>query len=199
MSSSEAEHREHQKAVASRRAALREMLATLFPDPVSLTLEIGSGHGHWLVEYGARHPDRQCVGVDLIGDRVERANRKRDRLELANVRFLKSEAMELLDALPQHVALQEGFVLFPDPWPKKRHWKNRLFCQRFLEELAARCSRGVRCHFRTDHAEYFEWAMQLVNSQSIWKLGMDLKWPFERETVFQARSESFQSLIIVKQ
>lgn len=199
MASSEAEHLEHLKSVASRCSALRETLAGLFPEPTSLTLEIGCGHGHWLVAYGTEHSEKQCLGVDLIGNRIERANKKRDSAKLDNVRFLKAEAMEVLDLLPQHVELQEVFVLFPDPWPKKRHWKNRLFCQRFLEELAARCDRGVRCYFRTDHTEYFEWATEVVDSQLIWCVRATESWPFERETVFQLRSDSYQSLIIVKE
>lgn len=198
MASSEAERLEHLKSVASRRTMLRELLVELFPDPTRLTLEIGCGHGHWLVAYGSQNPDRRCIGVDLIGNRIDRANKKRDTAKLENVRFLKAEAMELLDLLPQHVELQDVFVLFPDPWPKKRHWKNRLFCQPFLEELNARCDGGVRCHFRTDHTGYFEWAMELLDNQSVWSVQTTDNWPFERETVFQLRSDSYQSLIIVK-
>lgn len=177
---------------------MAKALKELYPQPCRLTLEIGCGHGHWLVDFATDHPEKECLGVDLIRDRIERAERKRVRAGVGNAHFLKAEAFELLDQLPDQVALAEVFVLFPDPWPKKRHWKNRLFCHGFLEELAKRCEVGTRCHFRTDHEGYFEWAEEIISEQARWGGVEEAEWPFEKETVFQARAEAFQSLIIEK-
>lgn len=188
----------HRKRVATRRRGLRQVLAQRFPEETRLSLEIGCGHGHWLVDYASEHPQKRCLGIDIAGGRIERALRKRQRAGIANVDFVKGEAMETLDSLPAHVSLGEVFVLFPDPWPKKRHWKNRLFCAVFLEQLAARCPAGTKCHFRTDHRNYFEWAEEEVARQALWRRDPSASWPFERETVFQLRADGFQSLIIVK-
>lgn len=168
------------------------------PAPIELTLEIGCGHGHWLVDFADAFPERQCLGIDIVGDRIERANRKKERAELENARFLRGEAMEVLDAIPEQVILKEVFILFPDPWPKKRHWKNRLFGSRFLDELAARSKTGARCYFRTDHEDYFAWAEEVVAEQTSWWRDPNFIWPFERETVFQSRAESYRSLAIEK-
>lgn len=189
---------EHLKWVEQRREKLRADLALLFPEPTELTLEIGCGHGHWLVGYAEANPDKTCLGVDLIGDRIERATRKAERAGQGTALFLRAEAFEVLDQMPEHVELVDVFILFPDPWPKKRHWKNRLFCRGFLEELAKRCEVGVRCHFRTDHDPYFEWAEEVVAEQDLWLRDWDSAWPFELETVFQKRAASYKSLILVR-
>ncbi len=191
-------YEQHQEWVKQRRIALAEKLAILFPDPAELSLEIGCGHGHWLADFAVAFPEKRCLGLDIIGDRIERAERKLARLGADNAHFLRGEAFEVLDLMPKHVSLNEVFILFPDPWPKKRHWKNRLFCVKFLTELAKRCSTGVRCHFRTDHDPYFEWAKEVVEQQDLWAFDLEATWPFERETVFQNRADSYQSLIVVK-
>ncbi|MDQ8198689.1 tRNA (guanosine(46)-N7)-methyltransferase TrmB [Pelagicoccus enzymogenes] len=192
-------YEQHLEWVKKRRAELRQKLAKLFPEPADLSLEIGCGHGHWMADFAAAFPEKQCLGVDLIGDRIERAEKKVARAGTSNARFVRGEAFEVLDLMPDHVRLNEVFILFPDPWPKKRHWKNRLFSQKFLSELAKRCRLGVRCYFRTDHDPYFEWAEEVVAEQDLWSREHEFVWPFERETVFQNRAESYQSLVVVKQ
>ncbi|MDQ8204235.1 tRNA (guanosine(46)-N7)-methyltransferase TrmB [Pelagicoccus sp. SDUM812003] len=189
-------YEQHLDWVAQRRRSLKERLAKRFAEPVSLTLEIGCGHGHWLVDYAAAFPDKTCLGIDIIGDRIERAERKRQRAGQGNLSFVRGEAFETLDLMPPQVTLAEVFILFPDPWPKKRHWKKRLFSLPFLDELAKRSDPGVLCHFRTDHDPYFDWALELLPEQQAWEREEGREWPFERETVFQARAPSYQSLIL---
>lgn len=189
-------YEQHLDLVKKRRLELKKCLRTLFPEPTKLTLEIGSGHGHWLVNFADKFADKRCLGLDIIGDRVERARRKASRAGLSNVDFLKGEAFEVLELLPEDVVIDEVFILFPDPWPKKRHWKKRLFCDAFLSKLSALCSRGALCHFRTDHAPYFDWAMEVVDNQQEWITRADVSWPFEHATVFQDRATTFHSLII---
>lgn len=186
------------RRVGLRRAALQRDLAGLYPGPVRLVLEIGSGHGHWLVDYATRFPSSQCLGIDIVGERVERARRKAARAGTANAAFLQAEAMDTLELLPGHAAIDEVVVLFPDPWPKKRHWKNRLVSPPFLDRLGGRCEAGARLRVRTDDDGYFAWIMEAVESHSAWRTTSDASWPFERETVFQSRARAFQSATFVR-
>src|SRR5690242_7712289 len=109
--------------VRQRRARLGEELAAIVPAKSSIVLEIGCGHGHFLARYAAENPAKLCVGVDVIGERIERATRKATRAGLANCHFLRGEAREVIESLPPGVTFAETWVLFPDPWPKKRHHK----------------------------------------------------------------------------
>lgn len=179
-----------------RRAEVRAALLPLVAGHRRITLEIGCGHGHFLEAYAAAHPDRFCLGVDLMSDRVRRGTRKKDRARLGNLAFLHASADDLLAVLPDSVRLESIFVLFPDPWPKRRHWKNRLVQPEFLESLASRSLPGAPLHFRTDYAPYFEEARSVIESHPRWNLAPDVKaWPFEFTTVFQSRAPSYQSLI----
>lgn len=184
-----------------RIAALAEKLRAAFPPEIvagtrPLTLEIGCGHGHFLAAYAAAFPQEFCVGLDLISKRIERAERKRSLAALQNLAFFKAEATELLLALPRDCRLGKIFFLFPDPWPKARHHKNRLIQPEMLSRLAERAAAGTRLFFRTDHAEYFDWSRTLIDAHDAWKLVPDAAWPFEHETYFQKiLPDAFRSLV----
>lgn len=187
---------DYQVLQEQRRAELRAALRPLLAGRTRLTLEIGCGHGHFLEAYAAAHPASFCLGIDIMSDRVNRGTRKRDRARLGNLAFVHASAGDLLAVLPADVKLDAVFVLFPDPWPKRRHWKNRLIQTEFLDELASHAVAGAPLYFRTDYAPYFDEAKAVVAAHSRWQLAPDAKaWPFEFTTVFQARAPSYQSLI----
>lgn len=186
----------------SQRQTRLEQLQTLLVKTLAghsrITLEIGCGHGHFLTAYAAGHPQTFCVGVDLVIDRVLRAARKRDRAALPNLAFIRAEALEFLSVLPAHIAFADIFVLFPDPWPKRRHHKNRIIQPELLTTLATRAEPGARLCFRTDYAPYFKEAHATVAAHADWQLAPSAPWPFELVTVFQSRAASFQSLIALR-
>lgn len=182
----------------SRRAALRPWFDTVLAGESRITLEIGCGHGHFLTAYAAAHPAEVCVGLDIIQDRLTRAARKTERLGLDNVHWVRASAGDFLAGLPPGVRLgPRVFVLFPDPWPKRRHWKNRLIQAAFLTELARRAESGAQLAFRTDHAPYFAAAAAMITGHPDWVPEADhaAAWPFEETTVFQARAPAYQSLV----
>ncbi len=185
---------EHFSRTHERRAALDAKVVAALQDHTRVTLEIGSGHGHFLNGYAAANPDRYCLGIDIILDRCERSERKRSRAALNNLAFLRAEAVEFLGALPTTVTLDDIFVLFPDPWPKRRHHKNRLLQAEFLSLLASHAAPSARLCFRTDYEEYFEAALAVVQNHPAWEVVTE-PWPFELATVFQARAPSYQSWI----
>ena len=184
--------------VEARLEQLRtELPPVLPPPPAAITLEIGCGHGHFLTRFAEAHRERFCLGIDILSDRLERANKKRNRAGLTNVHFHKAEAVELLECLPAGISFEEVFLLFPDPWPKKRHHKNRLVRADFLESLAARMAPGGRFYFRTDHAGYFADGREVLEQHPRWKIVPDAPWPFEEPTVFQLKAPAYQSLVAV--
>jgi tRNA (guanine-N7-)-methyltransferase len=186
----------------SRIAALRDALAALLRGHSRITLEIGCGHGHFLAAYAEAHPGAPfCVGLDIISERIRRANRKCARARLdARLAFLHAEAAEFLSVLPGHVALADVFVLFPDPWPKRRHHKHRMIRDEILDRLADRAEPGARLCFRTDDRDYFAAARATVNAHPRWRVaegGPAAAWPFECETVFQQKAPAHQSFVAI--
>lgn len=182
-------------ARTARIQALGRDMSQRLPAGTAFTLEIGCGHGHYLAAYAESDPERWMLGLDLITRRVEKSRAKRDKRGLQRLHFIKAEAVEFLEALsPALHPLGEVLILFPDPWPKKRHHKNRLIQPEFLELLASRCAPGARMHFRTDHADYYDWALERVSSHDRWKILGPEVWPFEHTTIFQEMMGAHQSL-----
>ena len=179
---------------AANVARLGSTLATALAGRTGITFELGCGHGHWLAAYAAAHPDEFCVGIDLITHRVERSVRKQTLGKLDNVIFLKAEAVEFLEALPAAVVLKKIFILYPDPWPKKKHHKNRFIQASSLELLAKRAASGASLRFRTDDADYFEWTRALIEAHGAWKLKEGNPWPFEQTTFFEERMKAKRDL-----
>lgn len=159
-----------------------------------ITLEIGCGHGHFLTSYAQAYPQKNFVGIDLSTDRINRGKKKQERAILSNLLFIKAEANEFLEALPETILLDQIFILFPDPWPKNRHHKNRLIQDNFLELLAQKSLSEAKLYFRTDFEPYFAWTINKIKESKFWKLD-SAHWPYEGETVFQKKMNTFQSLV----
>lgn len=178
-----------------RSAALR---ADFFPRlPAAggppLTIELGCGHGHYLTAYAGANPGEFCIGLDLLADRIARAERKAVRAKLSNLVFVQAEAALFLSALAEmkdRAALRRVFVLFSDPWPKRRHWKHRVMQPHLLDTLAALTETGASVHFRTDHPDYFTYASEVVAAHNAWRLAApaEAPWPFEYVSVFEERA-----------
>lgn len=179
-----------------RRRALRAELDAALGSNSEFVCEIGCGHGHFLTAYAEENPNRLCLGVDLVAERIERARRKRDRARLPNLHFIQAEARLFFETLSPAVSVSALFLLFPDPWPKLRHHKNRLVQAGFLNQVAARAKSGCRLYFRTDFLPYFVAARDTVRDHPCWQLA-DEPWPFEHVTVFQKRADTYASLVAV--
>ena len=184
----------HRLAVTARIQALREQLHRVFSSDQSFVWEVGCGHGHFLTAYAAAHPAVVCVGIDIVRDRIDRARRKARRAKLPNVHFLIADAREFLEALPPAASFSSVYILFPDPWPKRRHHKNRLMQAPFLDAVAIRAEPRAPLYFRTDFMPYFTEATTAVRSSRSWELS-DETWPFESDTVFQARARTYFSFL----
>lgn len=185
----------HRRLIAQRRDHLRRELLEIIPSSGRFVWEVGSGHGHFLSAYAATHPGELCIGVDISSDRVARAKRKQSRARLGNLHFFLADADDFLAAMPVGAHFGDVYLLFPDPWPKRRHHKNRVLKPGFLAAVAARTTKGAALYFRTDHEDYFREAVALVRAHSDWSESADAGLPFEEPTVFQKRAERHFTLV----
>jgi tRNA (guanine-N7-)-methyltransferase len=185
---------EYQARKEQRARVLANHLNDLIPAGAPVVWEVGCGHGHFLTAYAVAHTKRLCVGIDIARDRIARATRKRNRAALTHLHFVLADADEFLTALSSGVRFSAIFILFPDPWPKRRHHKNRLLRPAFLDALFQRAGEGTRLYFRTDYRPYFEEAAAMIRAHQQWEVVEEL-WPFEIETVFQARASAYFSFV----
>jgi tRNA (guanine-N7-)-methyltransferase len=186
---------EHESLISQRRDELRAALTGIVTAESRLVWEVGSGHGHFLTAYAKAHPAETCVGVDIMSDRVVRAHRKRERAQLANLHFVRADSADFLAVLPEGARFTSVFILFPDPWPKRRHHKNRVLNAAFLTDVASRAGQGAPLHFRTDHAPYFAAASSMIRGHADWETLEDPSIGFEEPTVFEKRARGHFTLV----
>jgi tRNA (guanine-N7-)-methyltransferase len=130
-------------------------LAALFPKAQPLEVEPGCGDASFLVEYARRHPERNFIGVERLLGRIRKLDRKGRRAGLTNLRGVQIESAYFLQyLLPPH-SVSTLHVYFPDPWPKKRHHKNRLINESFPRLARTALVPDGAVYLRTDDADYF--------------------------------------------
>jgi tRNA (guanine-N7-)-methyltransferase len=130
-------------------------LAEFFPKPQPLEVELGSGDASFLVDYAKLHPERNFIGVERLLGRLRKLDRKGRRAALANLRGVRIESLYFLEYLLPPRSVSALHVYFPDPWPKKRHHKNRLVNERFPKIARAALAPGGVVYLRTDDGDYF--------------------------------------------
>ena len=136
-----------------------------------LEVEIGFGNGEFLVRQARTCQERNFVGLDLEWTSVQRGLRKVAQAALPNVRLLQVDARVAMARLFQPVSLTRVYALFPCPWPKERHVKNRLFSQDFLQVLNSRLRPDGEIQMVTDDEAYLQWVMAQVPGS-----GFDVSW-----------------------
>ena len=135
----------------------------LFPDGWAVELEIGCGKGGFLLRRARQCTDRGFVGIEWANKFFKFAADRMARWGLANVRIMRTDARHLFVHQMADNCLAALHVYHPDPWPKKRHHKRRLFSPEFVERVVAILQPGARWAIQTDHAEYFDWIRQHVD------------------------------------
>ena len=188
----------YRQILKARRDTLLTALERLPHGRDPYDLEIGCGHGHFLADYAAAHPERHCLGIDIAGGRLARARRKTDRAGLDNVSWIQAEAQLFLECVAEAIRFSRVFILFPDPWPKKRHHKHRLVQVRFLDLLAEVCAPDAALYFRSDHFPYVDQAREAIQASRMWQLRPQNPWPWEQPSVFQNLATGYRSLAAVR-
>jgi tRNA (guanine-N7-)-methyltransferase len=137
-------------------------LSALFDVPVSeVRLEIGFGGGEHLLDAARSNPGVGFIGVEPFEHGLAKAVTAVSREGLRNVRVYDQDAVHVLDWLPEK-SIARIDLLFPDPWPKKRHWKRRFVKADNLTRIAHMLTEGGEFRFATDVESYSEWTRDQV-------------------------------------
>ncbi len=139
--------------VPSDPADLADLPALFVPPVREVWLEIGFGGGEHLVWQAKEHPEVGLIGCEPFEDGVIKLLSAIELAGLANIKLRAGDARPLLRLLPQ-AGIGRMFILFPDPWPKKRHHKRRLVSTQTLQEIARILRPGGGLRVATDDAEY---------------------------------------------
>lgn len=128
-------------------------------------LEIGFGAGEHLALQARHHSDIGFIGAEPFQNGVARFLEEVAAHDLRNTRIYMEDVRHFLPLLPD-AALGRVFILFPDPWPKKRHYKRRLIQHAFLDVLFSKMRPGAELHVASDHADYVAWIEAHLEARS---------------------------------
>lgn len=128
----------------------------IFGNDQPVEMEIGTGKAAFLLRRARAHPEINFLGIEWANEFYRFAADRMARWGVTNVRMLRVDAARFVREQCPRESLAALHVFHPDPWPKRRHWKRRLFQPAFVEAAAACLRRGGRLAVQTDHAEYFE-------------------------------------------
>jgi tRNA (guanine-N7-)-methyltransferase len=128
---------------------------TMFPVAQPLEVELGAGDGGFIAQYATLRRDINFIAVERLLGRLRKIDRKGRRAGLTNLRLARIEASYLLQWLVPQGGVAAIHIYFPDPWPKRRHWKNRLINEAFTEIAWGALMPGGVIYRRTDEVNYF--------------------------------------------
>ena len=129
-------------------------------------VEIGCGNGHFLVKKAAENPGINYIGIDLKKNRIIRCREKQEKRNLNNMRWICGEAYIALSTLFPAGSIDFVYMTFPDPWPKKRHHKKRLFQDILLNLLYNKLTQTGEFLFISDHEEYYESSVLIASADN---------------------------------
>lgn len=126
----------------------------IFGRVAPLVVDLGCGDGSFLAAMARLHPTHDFLGIERLAGRVRTTARKAS--ELPNARVLRVETTYAVRYLLPPESVAAFYLLFPDPWPKRRHHRRRIFTPDFIEAVLSSLSDGGILHVATDQRDYFE-------------------------------------------
>ncbi len=127
-----------------------------------IVVEFGIGKGRFMRDYALKSPEKNFLGVEKVNKWLQHSAERIEKANLLNVKLVKTTAELVLSMIPI-ASVAEFYILFPDPWPKRRHNGRRVIQKEFLESIYEALSTKGKLYIATDHAVYFEWMKKLIN------------------------------------
>lgn len=143
-------------------------IAQFFGRTASLHVDLGCGDGSFLCELAQQFPEKNFLGIERLTKRLEKVRRKAVKIE--NVRVLGTETLFAVRYLLPENSVETFYLLFPDPWPKRRHEQRRIFTCEFLDAIAAALGQNGVLRVATDQLDYFHQMEQLSCGHSQFKI-----------------------------
>jgi tRNA (guanine-N7-)-methyltransferase len=141
--------------------------ARVFGRQAPLVVEIGFGMGQATAQIAAARPSDHFLGIEVHEPGIGALLQRIDEQQLTNLRIVRHDAVEVLRDMIAPSSLAAVHVFFPDPWPKKRHWKRRLIQPPFVALLASRLAAGGMLHCATDWQPYAEQMLEVLSADPL--------------------------------
>lgn len=140
----------------------------IFGNDHPTSLEYCSGNGHWVIAQAKQHPESNWVAIEWQFERARKIWAKRANENIENLLIVCAEGHAFTQYHVQDHSVHNVFIHFPDPWPKRRHAKNRLVSAPFLHQLARIVASDGEFILVTDDPTYLEQAITLAQAAEGW-------------------------------
>ena len=147
-------------------------LQTLFPKSQPIVMDVGYGMGEATWQISKANPNTNYLGVEVHMPGVGKLMARLDEYELTNVRLIERDVFEVFYYMVKDESLDGVHLFFPDPWPKKRHFKRRIINERFLTDVSAKLKPGGYLHIATDWVPYAEWIKEVFSQTKLFTGGV---------------------------
>jgi tRNA (guanine-N7-)-methyltransferase len=137
-------------------------LEKTFGRAAPLHVDLGCGDGSFICALAERMPEKNFLGLERLLDRIRSAARK--GATLGNLRLLRMETSYVVRYLLPAGSVETFYLLFPDPWPKRRHWRRRIVTGEFLRAISQALADNGRFLIATDHLAYFEKITEMLRA-----------------------------------
>jgi tRNA (guanine-N7-)-methyltransferase len=143
-----------------------------FAKPQPVVMEIGYGMGEATWQIAKDNPAFNYLGVEVHMPGVGKLMARIEEFALTNVKLIERDVFEVFHYMIANEVLEGVHLYFPDPWPKKRHFKRRIVNQRFIAEVATKLKPGGFLHIATDWVPYAEWITEQFDEADIFTGGV---------------------------
>ncbi|MFH1654557.1 MAG: tRNA (guanosine(46)-N7)-methyltransferase TrmB [Pseudomonadota bacterium] len=180
---------QHISAWKRSMVAYPSFLADLKSDEI--IVEIGPGRGDFLFHLAKKNPTALIVGIEIKPKRFSKLIKRIEKQELKNVLLIQGDAKDVLPEIFEENRLSQIHILFPDPWPKKRHKKNRLLSSDFVAACIKKLTPNGHIYFTTDFESY------AIDSAQSFAEHKELKSSFAPQ-ISEKSPESFETFFFQK-
>ncbi len=153
-------------------------LEEIFGRRAPVHIDLGCGCGAFLVAMAKANPQCDFLGIERLVGRVRKVCKRAANAGLGNVRILCLESLYTISKLIAPASISVVHVMFPDPWPKRKHHSRRLINREFLDAARAALRAGGELRLSTDDAHYFEHMNKVAAAHEGFS---DIPWPDDPE------------------
>lgn len=144
------------------------------PRPIDI-VELGAGNAMFAVELAVRHPDKSFAAVDVKADRLQKGAYAALDCGLTNIVFIRARA-DQIDQLFAPRSLEQIWLTFPDPFPRRSSAGRRMTHPNFLQKYADLLRMDGALLLKHDNADFFHWSLEQIVAKKwhITELSFDL-------------------------
>ncbi|GIX42369.1 MAG: tRNA (guanine-N(7)-)-methyltransferase [Leptospiraceae bacterium] len=138
-------------------------------------LELGCGWGEFALQWLEKYPQHEYIAMEVKGDRIKKILKKIDKKNIQNLKIIPVNFQWFFKEIIPENAFDLVIINFPDPWPKRRHWKHRLIQESFLEILYKIIRNNGYVYIATDYGPYARKILSIFRKSSLYRPA--IPWP----------------------